>query len=250
MEKTTYTPGHTQNATHFMAQRNLESHGEFFKPYLKPDLQILDVGCGPGSITLGLAEIASEGQVTGIDFAASQIELAKAQTESAKIKNVEFQTGSCYELPFEDGMFDRVFSHALMEHLTEPHKAIQEFKRVLKPGGIIGLCSPDADGWMLAPVSEELNLAAQAYISLQDSNGGNLRVGKKLGNYLDQSGFEKVQVQARYENFQPLELIGEYLAVQLEKADQTEHAETFRNWYSSSYGMFAQSWISAVGTKA
>lgn len=243
-----YTPGHTGNATSFMAQRSLDSHGAFFRPYLEPSHVVLDAGCGPGTVTLGLAAAVSPGRVHGVDFADSQVTAAGENAARAGINNVQFTTASCYELPFEDGVFDRVFSHALMEHLARPVDAMREFARVLKPGGIVGVCSPDFDGTILAPDSAELLEAKNAYASLQESNGGDLRIGKKLGGFLMEAGFDAVKVNARYECYPSLDFIGEYLAQQLDMAKMGEHAACFRNWGTQPAGMFAQCWVSAVGT--
>ena len=73
MRAESYTPGHSQNATDFMAKRSLQLHGEFFLPYLTPGVSVLDCGCGPGAITLGIAECIAPGAVMGVDFAASQV---------------------------------------------------------------------------------------------------------------------------------------------------------------------------------
>ena len=77
MSTEAYTPGHTQNATDFMSRRTLESHGQFFVKYLRGVARVLDCGCGPGTITLGIASVIAPGVVTGVDFAESQIEEAK-----------------------------------------------------------------------------------------------------------------------------------------------------------------------------
>src|SRR4029434_230368 len=131
--------------------------------------------------------------------------------------NVNFQTADCYSLPFPDSSFDRAFSHALMEHLADPLRAAKELYRVLKPGGVIGVCSPDWGGFFLAPQSAGLNDAIAAYTSLQTANGGDVQVGRKLGEYLIASGFKDIQLSARYECYSSLPPIGEYLALQLEK---------------------------------
>ncbi len=160
MRAESYTPGHSQNATDFMAKRSLQSHGEFFRPYLTPGVSVLDCGCGPGAITLGIAECIAPGAVMGVDFAASQVERAIATATSAGIKNIAFQTADCYSLPFDDNSFDRVFSHALMEHLSDQALACRELSRVLNPGGVTGACSPDWGGFMLSPPSSAF-IAAQ-----------------------------------------------------------------------------------------
>ena len=249
MADETYTPGHTGNATSFMAQRSLESHGAFFAPYVESTHVVLDAGCGPGTVTLGLAKAASSGRVSGVDFAESQVAAARENANQSGVHNAEFVTASCYELPFEDGTFDRVFSHALMEHLARPVDAMREFARVLKPGGMVGVCSPDFDGTVLAPASTELSAAKGAYADLQKFNGGDLRIGKKLGSYLSEAGFVEVSMSARYECYPSLEFIGEYLAKQLDATQQPEHAACFRDWMTQAAGMFAQCWVSAIGTK-
>lgn len=232
-----------------MAQRTIKSHGQFILPHLRSTDTVLDAGCGPGSMTQGLAQTVEEGHVYGIDSSASQIERSIANATKAGISNVTFQVGSCYELPFNNESFDCVFSHALLEHLSRPLDVLREFTRILKPGGIIGICSPDSDGWILAPPSHELTNATAAYVALQDSNGGNLRVGKYLSTYLQRTGFTEIVTAARYECYDSLEFIGQYLALQLDKADLADYAACFREWTQSEVGLFAQTWIWATGKK-
>lgn len=248
MSKETYTPGHTENATNFMGKRTLESHGEFFRPYLEASVDVLDLGCGPGTISVGLAG-ATSGRVVGIDFGESQIEKARLHATDTGCQNLEFRIGSCYELPFEDGAFDRVFSHALMEHLHDPLAALKEAGRVLRSGGKIGICSPDADGWLLSPPSDALRTAVNSYAELQASNGGDLRIGKRFGVILKEAGFTEIRLSARYECYPSLEFIGEYLALQLEQKGKVHEAKTLRDWSKSEGGMFAQAWVSAIATK-
>src|SRR5262245_32123282 len=98
MNAESYTPGHSQNATGFMARRSLRSHGEFFLPHLTPGVSVLDCGCGPGTITLGIAERVAPGRVVGVDFEASQLEQAAANAVGLPVRNVTFQTADCCEL--------------------------------------------------------------------------------------------------------------------------------------------------------
>lgn len=92
MSTETYTPGHTENATDFMARRTLQSHGQFFAGQLRAGARVLDCGCGPGSITLGIAAAVSPGMVIGVDFAESQIEKARHNATAAGVQNASFQT--------------------------------------------------------------------------------------------------------------------------------------------------------------
>jgi ubiquinone/menaquinone biosynthesis C-methylase UbiE len=198
---------------------------------------------------LDIAARVLPGKVVGVDFVASQVEGARANAERKGTANVEFQISDCYSLPFEKSAFDRAFSHALMEHLADPSRALREIHRVLKPGGVIGVCSPDWDGLLIAPPSAELDQATEAYAALQARNGGDLRVGHKLGTYLADAGFQEIRMAARYECYPSLDFIGAYLALQLERENDSRSAQTFRRWSRSEGGMFAQAWVSAVGRK-
>src|SRR5215813_525364 len=126
----TYTPGHSGAVSDFMARRTLATHGAFFVPHLRPGLRLLDCGCGPGSITLGLAAHVDPGEVVGIDFAPDQIARARQAAAREGRRNVRFEAANVYSLPFENGRFERVFSHALFEHLADPQKALRELHRV------------------------------------------------------------------------------------------------------------------------
>src|SRR5438552_1886147 len=99
MNAESYTPGHTANATDFMAQRSFESHGAFFASRLRRGLRVLDCGCGPGSITWGLAARVAPAEVIGVDLGESQIARAIADAAARGLANVRFAAASCYNLP-------------------------------------------------------------------------------------------------------------------------------------------------------
>jgi ubiquinone/menaquinone biosynthesis C-methylase UbiE len=113
--------------------------------HLRPGMRVLDCGCGPGSITAGLAEAVAPGGVVGIDIEDLQVERARSLATTRGTQNVRFETGDICALAFADGSFDAVFEHALLIHLREPVAALQEMRRVLAPGGIVGVSDPAID---------------------------------------------------------------------------------------------------------
>jgi ubiquinone/menaquinone biosynthesis C-methylase UbiE len=191
----------------------------------------------------------SDGTVVGIDISESQVELGRQSAAERGIINVRFRQGSAYELPFPDASFDAVFSNALLEHLREPPRALQEFLRVLRPGGRVGVSGPDWDGFLYSPPWEKLTAAIHAYTEIQNRNGGDTRLGRKLVELLIDTGFVEVKAQARYENYESLDTISEVIASELDSSGETALAAAMREWAALPYGMFAQAWVSCVGRR-
>ena len=244
-----YRPGPARHATDFMAARTLESHGRFALPWLKPGMRVLDLGCGPGTITLGLAQTAFPGTVTGLDTDEAAIRRAQQLAEGLEAVNASFRTGSAYRLSWGDETFDFVFSHALFEHLSQPMEALAEIRRVLKPAGFAALGGPDWDTFEVAPWTEEIEAATEAYRDLQTRNGGDTCAGSHLGDALERSGFLLAHEESRLETYAEAGHIAEYLARQLETAGDPRAARAWRRWAVKPDAVFHQAWISAVGVK-
>jgi len=111
----------------------------FLAPHLRAGMRLLDCGCGPGSITVDLAQAVAPGDTIGIDLREDALAQARARARERRIANVAFQAASVYHLPFPDGSFDAAFACAVLQHLAAPLVALQEIRRVLKPGGVIGI---------------------------------------------------------------------------------------------------------------
>lgn len=242
-----YTPGHAPNAADFMARRSLDSHGAFILPWITETSSVIDCGSGPGTITCDIAMRTRRGHVVGVDADESEVRSATGLAASRHIGNVRFRQASVYDLPFADGEFDVAFAHALLEHLSEPERAVSELNRVLRPGGILGVSSPDWGGFILAPNTDDVAAAVEAYKAMQVRNGGDPLAGRKLGQLLESEGFRDIQMDARYEVYESTQAIADYLAFQLQGEDL--HATAIRDWASKPAGMFAQAWISSVGHK-
>ena len=245
-----YTPGYSQNASDFMAQRSAQTHAAFLLPHLRDSSRVLDCGCGPGSVTCDFARIVPSGHVTGLDREVSQIERARSHAVSLGLTNATFEVGSIYELPFAHASFDVVFAHAIFEHLSAPDAALAEVRRVLAPAGLLALRSPDWGGFIVAPDTPGLQSAIQRYIELQTTNGGDVYAGRKFPAWLRSAGFTSISFSATYECYQSPPVIGEYLALRLASSDARAEAESLREWSRHPDAIFAQAWCEILGTRS
>ncbi|HUJ74668.1 MAG TPA: methyltransferase domain-containing protein, partial [bacterium] len=143
---------------------------------------------------------------------------------------------------------DAVFAHALFEHLREPARAAAEIRRVLRPGGVVGLRSPDWGGFLLYPYPEAVGRAIETYQALVRSNGGDVHAGRKHAAQLRAAGFVRVQPSAAYEIYPDAPLIAEYLAAQINARDAPA-ALALRAWSRDPDALFMQAWGEAVAFK-
>jgi ubiquinone/menaquinone biosynthesis C-methylase UbiE len=104
---------------------------------------VLDVGCGPGLLSLALAERA--GQVTGIDLTPEMLEQARALQGELAIGNIQWQQGDILPLRFPDGAFSIVVTKATFHHLTDPAAVLAQMIRVCAPGGRIAVSDVTPD---------------------------------------------------------------------------------------------------------
>lgn len=246
----TYTPGYSEPTLRLMLKRTAAKHAAFFTPLLRPGMRLLDCGCGPGTITIDLAKLVSPGQVFGIDLEPGQVRYAQDGARREQQTNASFGVASIYALPFSDGYFDAVFSHALFEHLREPVRALREMKRVLKRSGFLGIRSPDWAGWLVHPANPLFDQAFHLFKEMQIANGGNPFVGRALKGLLRKSGFSNISVSGSYEIFDDPVTFVEWLANCLEFRGHTElrrNARQLRAWCENPDALIAVSWFEAVG---
>ncbi len=190
-----YSVGYDEHTARFLAERTADTHARFLLDYLVPGMDLLDAGCGPGTITEGLAEIVAPGRVLGVDRAQSQIALAQRLTAGSL--TIEFRTDDLCSLTADDESFDVVFVHGVLEHIADPEKAISEIHRVLRSGGLVGSRHTDLGGFLLEPTP--LGKFPQLFIQLMQRNGGDPYCGRRQPGLFREAGFEILKVSASYD---------------------------------------------------
>ena len=229
-----------------LERRSAQCQAGFLLPSLKSGMSVLDCGCGPGSITFDLARHVAPGVVIGIDAEPAQIERAIQRAE--RPDNATFQTASVYDLPFETGRFGVVFAHALFQHLRDPSQAISEMHRVLAPGGIIALRSPDWGAIIIMPSTPALMSAFKMFIDVYYENGTPL-AGRDGPSLLRSAGCQDVTFTATVEHENPANL-GQFAAAKLIAPEQEEGAACLRAWAANPDALFAQMWGETVARRS
>ncbi len=192
----TYTHGHHESVVLQHAMRTADEAAAFLRSHVRPGMRLLDMGCGPGSITIGLADWVAPGEVVGIDLDEATVARAREMAESRSVLNVEFRQGSVYELPFNDAEFDVVYAHQLLQHLGDPAAALTESMRVLKPSGIFAVRDVDWGSTVLWPQDRLLDRFLDIYYEVARRNGGDAHMGRRIRSLMLEAGYADVDVSS------------------------------------------------------
>jgi len=190
----TYQHGHHASVVTNHAKRTAENSAAFFLPYLKPGMRLLDVGCGPGSITVGLARRVEPGETIGIDPSPSVIETARSLTDAKGPGHLTFEVGNIYEPRFAPETFDAIFAHQVLQHLARPVDALRQVAKLLKPGGVVGVRDVDWGSATFYPENQGMRRFLALYHELARRNGGEPNAGRYLRRWFREAGFADARV--------------------------------------------------------
>jgi ubiquinone/menaquinone biosynthesis C-methylase UbiE len=191
-----YTHGHHEAVLRSHRWRTVANSAAYLVPHLAPGVSILDVGCGPGTITLDLAGRVAPAQVLGIDAAPDVVELARAEQETRRIRNAEFRVADVYALDLPDDTFDLVHAHQVLQHLADPVAALREMRRVCKPRGVVGARDGDYTAMTWYPADPALDRWIDIYRVVARANRGEPDAGRFLLAWAHAAGFAEVQCTA------------------------------------------------------
>ena len=220
-----YTHGYHEVILEFYRRRTAEVCAAFLLPHLQPEAAVLDMGCGPGTITVGLARRTRS--VVGVDTSAEVVESARGLAAESGVDNASFEVGSAYELPFDDKSFDVVYAHQLLQHLSDPVRALREARRVLRPGGLVAVRDSDYQTMVHAPVESALEHWLRLYLEVAAANGGEPRAGRFLPGWVRAAGFTDLVVTTStttHADAAGRELWGGMWAVRVTDSDFADHA--------------------------
>jgi SAM-dependent methyltransferase len=196
----TYQLGHHPSIVARHARRTVETAAAFFLPFLKPGMRLLDVGCGPGSMTSGFAQRVAPGEAIGIDPSAEVIATAKSLAGATTARNLSFEVGDVHEPRFGAGTFDAVFAHQVLQHLRHPVDALRQMRALLAPGGVLGVRVVDWGSAIFYPESEGMRRFLALQFDLARRNGAEPNAGRHLRGWFREAGFGDMRVTTSTES--------------------------------------------------
>jgi SAM-dependent methyltransferase len=252
-----YTHGHHESVLRSHRWRTAENSAGYLLPHLRPPMSLLDVGCGPGTITCDLARRLAPGRVVGVDASEAIIAEARSLAEESGIPTVSFEVGDIYALAFDDGAFDVVHAHQVLQHVGDPEAALVEMRRVCRPGGLVAARDSDYPTFRFFPDQPEIARSLDAYGTLTRVNGANWDAGRRLLHWALSVGFSSVAPSASVWCFATPEerswwgdlwaerFVHSSMAEQLlahgicSDSDQASFAKAWRDWAAAPDGWFA-----------
>ncbi len=191
-----YTHGHAEPVLRSHRWRTVENSAAYLVPHLRAGARVLDVGCGPGSVTVDLARRVAPGTVLGVDAAEDVVAGARDAAGAAGVDNVDFEVGDALGLGLEDDSFDVVHAHQVLQHLDDPVGALREMARVCRPGGVVAARESDYSGFTWWPVVPELDEWLDLYGTVARSNGGEPDAGRRLKGWALEAGLDVLSATA------------------------------------------------------
>ncbi|MEV4777377.1 class I SAM-dependent methyltransferase [Microbacterium sp. LWH12-1.2] len=189
-----YTHGHHESVLRSHNTRNIANSAEYLRPHLGASTRLLDVGAGPGTITMDFASVVDRVTATEIDEAA--LSLSRELAASRGVTNVDFSVEDVHALSFADDSFDVVHAHQVLQHVADPVQALREMRRVTVPGGIVAARDADYAGFIWFPLLPELDRWLELYRAAARANGGEPDAGRQLLSWAGQAGFTDVRATA------------------------------------------------------
>jgi SAM-dependent methyltransferase len=183
-----YTHGHQDPVLRSHRWRTAENSAAYLLPLLRPGMRILDVGCGPGTLTVDLAGRVSPGAAVGLDIAGEVLEEARAHARERAAANVTFVQGDVRTAAPDGAPFDVVHAHQVLQFLVDPVDALRAMGRLAGEGGIVAVREGDWSTMAWAPDDPRLDRWLAVYRAVMARNGGNSTAGRRLPRWARLAG--------------------------------------------------------------
>ncbi|KAI0491113.1 ubiE/COQ5 methyltransferase [Xylaria cf. heliscus] len=249
-EQAAYIHGHHASVVNSHARRTAQNSAAFLIPHIEPHYRILDVGCGPGSITIDLAQLVPQGSVIGVDSSDDVVSQARELARERGVEgNLTFQRQDANELPFGDGEFDIVYCHQVLHHVHDPVAILKEMIRVTRKGGFVAAREVDYGSTAWYPELPGIQKWEDVHMAIFKSNGVQPRAGRYVKAWASEAGvpYEDITFSWGLWNYQDDEAViwskswadralqSSYAGTSLKKGFATQEeldhiSDTWRKW--------------------
>ncbi|MFI0449503.1 methyltransferase domain-containing protein [Actinomadura sp. 6N118] len=192
----TYTHGFHKSVLSSHTWRTVENSAAYLIEHLRAGASVLDIGCGPGTITADMAERVAHGRVTAIDASDEVLEQAAREAAGRGVDTVSFFVEDVHALSFADDTFDIVHAHQVLQHVADPVQALREMRRVCKPGGVVAARDADFGGFVWHPSPPGMDEWMPIYYKTARRNGGEPDAGRRLMSWAREAGFADITATA------------------------------------------------------
>jgi len=187
----TYIHGHSDSVLRSHRWRTAANSAAYLLPHLVDGQRLLDVGCGPGTLTVDLARhVGPTGLVVGVDVSEPVVAEATAHAAADRAANVTFRAGDFRTLDLPAGSFDVVHAHQVLQHLRDPVGALAAMGRLARPGGIVAARDSDYRAFLWTPEDPRLDRWREIYLAVSDRNGAAADAGRWLLRWALDAGFD------------------------------------------------------------
>jgi SAM-dependent methyltransferase len=254
-----YTHGHAASVLRSHRTRTVENSAAYLMAELRPGQRLLDVGSGPGTITVDLAARVAPGRVTALEASEDALQLTRAEAERVGCSTIEFVVGDVHALDFPSNSFDVVHAHQVLQHVADPVLGLREMIRVCKPGCVVAARDGDYSGFTWYPESPGLERWRELYLAAARANGGEPDAGRRLLAWAHAAGdndatasasvwcYATPDSRAEWGGMWAERIVGSAIAEQLvgsgmaTRDELAEISQAWRDWASAPDG-----WISVL----
>lgn len=175
-----YLHGHHTSVLAAHGTRTAADSAAYLLPHLREGLTVLDVGCGPGTVTLDLAEaVGSSGRVVGVEYVEAPLTQARLHAQERGDTRTRFALADVMALPYA-ASFDVVHAHQVLQHLPDPVGALRQMARATRPGGLVAVRDVDYASMVWHPASDGMTRWLEVYRRLARLNHAEPDAGRHL----------------------------------------------------------------------
>lgn len=245
MAEAVYTHGHHGAVLRSHRSRTAANSAAYLLERLRPGLSLLDVGCGPGTITADLAELVAPGRVVAIDASAEALAGARRFAAGRGLSTVDFAVGDVHALDFPDHAFDVVHAHQVLQHVGDPVAALREMRRVCAPDGVVAARDVDYAAMTWYPENPGLDRWLALYRRTARRNGGEPDAGRRMLAWARRAGFTEITCTAStwcYATPEQREFWSEMWAERIVASDIAGHAVRYGHATREDLAALAAAW--------